>query len=162
MRFECVRKKRMRQHGVHWLLLASISFSAGAVAQDQLGRLLTSPEERLLIARRHGLVIEEPSEQQTVRFDGVVEGDDGKLCVWVNGSRYDAAAELERMGMVLVVREGASVRLAVLTTDGVLHYLMPGQVFDRSRNRILEPWELEKALLAEQETKGDEEAGRQP
>ncbi len=132
----------MRAEGLALLLLACL---ASAAMADPLGRLLTSPEERRLIAASLGGAGEEAGETQVVRFDGALEVELGRLAVWVNGRRFDRPEQLEGQGMVLVNREKEPLHLAVLGDDGLLHRLMPGQAFDRTTGRVLEAWQVEQA-----------------
>jgi len=134
------------------VLLLLLVMNSVAWASDQLGRLLTSPEERRLIAANLEGPAEEAREARLVRFDGVMEVEQGRLAVWVNGRRFDQPNQLERQGMVLVSRETEPLKLAVLGEDGVLHRLLPGQAFDRTSGRVLESWEVSKVEVAEQAT----------
>lgn len=144
--------------GCSLLLLLLVGWCQVPLAADGLGRLLTSPEERRLIAASLGNQVEE-TEVQLVRFEGVMEVEGGRLVVWVNGSRIDQPGQLEQRGMVLVARQAEPLHLAVLGDDGILHRLMPGQVFDRATNRILEPWEVEETPPGSEAAEKGEQAG---
>ena len=134
------------------VLLLLLALNSVAWASDRLGRLLTSPEERRLIAANLEGPAEEARESRLVRFDGVMEVEQGRLAVWVNGRRFDQLNQLERQGMVLVNRETEPLNLVVLGEDGVLHRLLPGQAFDRTAGRVLESWEVSKVEVAERKT----------
>ncbi len=138
------------------LLVVSLPIEAG----DSLGRLLTSPEERRLIAAARSGALEQ--EQNLVRFDGAVAVAGGGFVAWVDGIRIERHGELERRGLSLVLDRGPSPSLAVLGSDGRLHYLLPGQSFDRNGNRVLQPWETGDRQLAAQSARPPGEVPMEP
>lgn len=139
---------RLDQVAMAFLVMA---LTATAVAQELLGRLLTTPQERRLIADRHQLLetgadTKQPQER-IVRFDGVVKRDDGRLEIWVDGRLITETEQLHSLGVVQVL-QGEDPQLVILTVDGAVYRLCPGQAFDRQRKQVLESWQVSSVWLA--------------
>lgn len=133
------------------LLMAILCVSA--LAQDSLGRLLTTPQERQLIANRHPLLVQQTQtsrlRERLLRFDGVVRRDDGRLDVWIDGRLIVAPRQLRELGVMEVLHD-KNPQLVIRTGEGAVFALRPGQVFDRQQQRVLEPWQVTAELLAGQ------------
>ncbi|HHH13867.1 MAG TPA: hypothetical protein ENJ98_06480 [Thiolapillus brandeum] len=130
---------------------------------DGLGKLLTTPEERQLIAaRRHPAEApaEEPKGGELLRFEGVARDEEGTLDVWINGEALGGPSRLRQFGMSLVQGGDGVVRLVLLTPDHGFVRLAPGQAYDRATGRVLEPWEQEEPPVKEESR--EETAGPNP
>ena len=133
----------MKAWSARWLLLGlGLSGLLGVPRADEgLGRLLTSPEERRLIAAARGQGDPASGEEPArIHFEGALRGSDGRLMVWINGRPW-SPAELARSARLRLVLQEPPLRLAVLGDDGRPHLLRPGQSYDRQLGRVLEPWE---------------------
>ncbi len=142
--------------------LLVLLLSVSVTAQDSLGRLLTTPRERQLIANRHQLLMPvtdttQPQEQ-LLRFDGVVRRSDGRLDVWINDQLIIDPQQLHELG-VIDVSHAENPQLVVLSAAGVVYTLRAGQAFDRQQQRVLESWQVGAAVLAGQATVEDGAAG---
>lgn len=129
--------------------------SVSVAAQDSLGRLLTTPRERQLIANRHQLLVPQTEttqlQEQLLHFDGVVRRDDGRLDVWINGQLIVDLQQLHKLG-VIDVSDDENPQLVVLTAEGAVYKVLAGQAFDRQQQRVLESWQVTAAVLAGQTT----------
>jgi len=117
----------------------------GTAFPDGLGKLLTTPEERALIAARRHLAenpVKEEKRGELVRFTGVARDRAGTLEVWVNGVSLGEPERLRGMGMSLLQGKDGVPRLVLLTQDHGLVPLLPGQAYDRISGRVLEAWQL--------------------
>ena len=114
-------------------LLALLGVSAAAPAQEPLGRLFFTPEQRqALDARRRARLPDRPAApvaSPTTRLDGYVQRGNGKSTVFVNGEAVpESAPESPRIGPGRVtVNVGES---------GARTALRPGEVLDRGTGQV--------------------------
>lgn len=89
--------------GCRWLLLFMLGGWAGwTVADDGLGHLFTTPDERRL------LEAESPSGGAP-RLEGLVRRPDGEWVLWIDGRRLGVGEALEGGGRVVDVASGRVV-----------------------------------------------------
>jgi hypothetical protein len=114
------------------LALGIGGFAPPSLAQQQLGRLFFTDEQRAALdARRKARVPDTPSAapvvaSPTTRLDGFVTRSGGPTTVWVNG---EAAPES-------VVRSGGRSAAVRAGEGGARVELKPGQVLDRSSGEV--------------------------
>src|SRR5262245_48907784 len=114
-------------------LLVLLGASEAASAQDSLGRLFFTPEQRQsLDARRRARLPDRPSApvvSPTTRVDGYVQRGSGKSTVFVNGEALpETAPEAPRIGTGRVtVNVGES---------GARAGLRPGETLDRGTGAV--------------------------
>ena len=108
------------------MLAAGLLGAGGACAQESLGRLFHTPEQRRQLDQLRSLGAKRPGleARPTVRLDGVVRHPDGRVTTWVNGQPAEGgrAAPGQAPDEARVVTEtGKSVGLRVgeaLPADG--------------------------------------------
>jgi hypothetical protein len=119
------------------LLLAALSFNAAcALAEEPLGRLFLTPEQRTnLDARRKARVPDKPAAavvaSPTTRLDGFVARSDGRSTVWVNGETLSAGPQPDGPRVL----EGSSVSVPV-GESGVRARMKPGETLDRGTGEV--------------------------
>jgi hypothetical protein len=109
-----------------------------AAAQEPLGRLFFTPEQReALDARRKARVPDKPAAAAavaapTLRLDGFVKRSDGRSTVWVNGEAQSEAssADAPRIGS-----RGARVSVNVGDSPARVE-MKPGEVLDRGNGEV--------------------------
>ena len=121
-------------------LLAGVFLACAALpaaAQEQLGRLFFTPEQRsALDARRKARVPDKPTANvvvsPTMRLDGYVKRSSGRSTVWVNREALDEASpEAPRInpGRDAEVTVGVGESRARVT-------LKPGETLDRGNGEV--------------------------
>ena len=86
--------------GCRWLLLFALGGWFGwTVADDGLGRLFTTPDER------RAMEAESPSGG-LLRLEGLVLRPDGEWVLWIDGRRLGLGEALEGGGRVMSVANG--------------------------------------------------------
>lgn len=114
------------------------------VTADDLGLLLTTPEERLLIQqwRNHEetpVTIHPPApEQQTitlsgVHYNGMVINSRGKTSYWVNGRQVETPEEAEQLGVSFTpdLRQGLQINAVSDREEPV--FIQPGETHSRQQ-----------------------------
>jgi hypothetical protein len=119
-----------------FLLLMALSSSGAVFADEPLGRLFLTPEQRAnLDARRKARVPDKPAApavvSPTTRLDGFVARSDGRSTVWVNGEALPGGPQPDSPS----VAEGGSV-LVPVGEAGVRARLKPGEVLDRGTGEV--------------------------
>jgi hypothetical protein len=115
------------------LLFTLLALSEPSSAQESIGRLFFTPEQRqALDARRRSRLPDRPSApviSPTTRLDGYVQRENGKSTVWVNGEALpETAPESPRIGTGRVtVNVGES---------GARTGLRPGETLDRGTGEV--------------------------
>jgi hypothetical protein len=107
------------------LLLAAGATAAGA-ADEHLGRLFHTPEQRRQLDQQRTLGASRPGleERPTLRLDGVLRHPDGRLTTWINGRPAEAGRLAPGQGPEqahIVTGAGKSVAIRVgeaLPADG--------------------------------------------
>jgi hypothetical protein len=116
-------------------LLLAAAAAGPAAAQQPLGRLFFTPEQReALDARRKARVPDKPAAiaapSPTVRLDGFVKRSDGRSTVWVNGESHGESSGEAR------IRSGEP-RVSVSVGEGGSRVeLKPGEVLDRGNGEV--------------------------
>ena len=122
-----------------WPVLLACLLGPGAGAEDGLGRLFSTPQQRAqldALRRRgeapapRGAESDEGPAQTTLRLtvNGVVERERGPGVVWINGERV-SRGERTRQGIRGQGEEGGRVRL-ILPRDAGIVRLKAGQRID--------------------------------
>src|SRR5687768_2662375 len=121
------------------ILLASLLLAAHAApsaAQEQLGRLVFSAEQRAALdARRRARLPDPPSAtvaSPTTRLDGYVKRSGGKSTVWVSGQAIpEAAVHAPRIG------QSTAAPVSVPVGDSRARVgLKPGETLDRGSGAV--------------------------
>ena len=116
-------------------VVAAFLFTGSVQAQEPLGRLFFTAEQRAVLdaRRKAGLADQSMSTpgSSTTRLDGFVKRSDGKSTVWVNGQPIpEAAPEAPRIG-------AGETRVAVpLGESRSTVGLKPGETLDRGTGRV--------------------------
>ncbi len=121
------------------LLVAGLPAMAPVQADDDLGRLFTTPEQRARIeARRQGRApVETPvAVVDRLRVDGIMISSDGRRRVWING----AGVAPDAPGSEVSLFRDGRVRLE-LDAKGTRRDLRPGQVLDRITGEVHEGYQ---------------------
>ncbi|MBV8031279.1 MAG: hypothetical protein JO035_07205 [Betaproteobacteria bacterium] len=121
------------------MFVATFGAAAPAGAQEPLGRLFFTPEQRqALDARRKARLPDKPSGPAAatphVRLDGYVKRSDGRSTVWVNGESVPETVQADspRIGAA-----GRDSRVSVNAGDGGGRVeLKPGEVLDRGSGEV--------------------------
>ena len=116
-------------------LLALLLALPCAQAQEPLGRLFFTPEQRqALDARRKARLPDKPAAaaaaSPTMRLDGYVKRSAGRSTVWVNGEPTDDATRIP------ATSDG---RVGVQLDSGARVGLKPGETLDRGNNEVRDP-----------------------
>jgi hypothetical protein len=113
-------------------LAASIALPAPVVADDDLGRLFFTPQERRELDRRRANDLageDAPAVESLVTVNGRVTRSSGRTTTWINGVAHEDADRSGDPARVTVERGGTRVPVKV------------GQTLDRSRGAIQDPLE---------------------
>jgi len=130
------------------------------VTADDLGLLLTTPEERVLIQQWRNneetpVTIHTPTpEQQTitlsgVHYNGMVINSRGKTSYWVNGRQVETPEEAEQLGVSFApdLRQGLQINSATDQEEPV--FIQPGET--HSKQQLQPPVTLPFTLNTEAE-----------
>ena len=146
---------------LHWRqigwLLPALLVASTAVADDRIGRLFSTPDDRAkLDMLRSGLVKKmalsesdadrgesglQPAEP--VYFNGLVRRSDGRTTVWVNGQRLDQSGGTDELTLRSRVDRQNRVKLR-LNKERRTVQLKPGQAWDPAVKQIVERFRIEK------------------
>jgi hypothetical protein len=113
------------------ILTAALLFTGSVHAEEPLGRLFFTPEQRALLDARRKAGVPDPEvaapTSATTRLDGYVKRSHGKSTVWVNGQPIpEVAPDAPRIGP-------GEARVAVPVGQSRTHVgLKPGETLDRS------------------------------
>ncbi len=136
------------------LLLLSIS----AQAVDNLGQLLTTPQERVQIQQwrtqsrtddtsQTGIDPQADVTQSTIRFNGMLLRSDGRSSQWVNGQWIDNDNKAQILGItdkpdplqglgIIIEDENTPDKTQII-------YIKPGQIYDRTAGEVIEAYRQE-------------------
>lgn len=128
-----------------WILMALILATSVARAEDSLGRLFLTPQERQQMDILRDPNAKHPATDPgdalagaatvdpTTVLNGVVRRSHGPDVVWVNGVRAGTAS-----GQTMHLRRGPdnNNRVTLEDADGAVARLKPGQVWDASTGRV--------------------------
>jgi hypothetical protein len=112
-------------------LLALTGVAGPASAQDTLGRLFFSPQQRQDLDRRRQANIQESAvtANSSVTVNGQVSRSSGKTTVWINGVPQESARRPP---------DPAKVNLPGAEGEPSIN-LKIGQTFDRARGQVKDP-----------------------
>lgn len=147
-------KLHWRQIG--WLLPAVLAASA-VTANDQIGRLFSTPADRAKLDRlRSGQVYQkvlgETDESRSesdlhlaepVYLNGLVRRSDGRTTVWVNGQRLDQRGGNGELTLRSRVDRQNRVKLHLKKERRTVQ-LKPGQAWDPAVKQIIKRYRIEK------------------
>ena len=121
-------------------LALGFAWASHAAAEEPLGRLFFTPEQReALDARRRARIPDKPAatiiESPTTRLDGRVVRSGGKSTVWVNGTPIPEGSQPE--GMRVTPRRGdpAQAGLSIGEADREVE-LKVGETLDRGTGEV--------------------------
>jgi len=122
-------------------LIALLGAATSAGAQQSLGRLFFTPEQRAALdARRKARIPDKPAaavtaESPTARVDGHVVRSGGRSTVWVNGE--PAPEGVEQEGLRVRPRRGDPGQVSVTVGDSARSFdLRVGQKLDRGSGEV--------------------------
>ncbi len=141
---------------IGWLLLALLVAST-AVADDQIGRLFSTPDDRAkLDMLRSGLVkkmaLSEPDGEdgksglqpaEPLYFNGLVRHSDGRMTLWVNGQRLDKRGGTDELTLHSHADRQNRVKLR-LNKERRTIQLKPGQAWNPAVKQVVEHFRIEK------------------
>lgn len=119
-------------------LLCGLLAAGPAWAQQELGRLFFTPEQRAALdARRAARLPDKPAavaESPTTRVDGYVKRSSGKSTVWVDGEAMPDGLQIEGLR---VQRGNDPTRVTVTVgEDGRRVVLRIGETLDRATGEV--------------------------
>ena len=121
------------------ILLALLPVSAAK--SDNLGLLLTTPEERLAIQelRKHkkrSVTTHTPSDQEittlsNVRYNGITIDSHGKTNYWVNGRQIKTPRESEQLGLSFPSDIKQGLKIKPINSQEKPVFIQPGERYNR-------------------------------
>jgi hypothetical protein len=159
---------------IGWLLLALLVAST-AVADDQIGRLFSTPDDRAkLDTLRSGLVkkmvLSEPVGEggksglqpaEPLYFNGLVRRSDGRMTLWVNGQRLDQSGGSDELTLHRRADRQNRVKLRLKKERRTIQ-LKPGQAWDPAVKQVVDHFRIEKKRPEPQQTSDMMESSLEP
>ena len=131
----------MKRLALHISLIALLGAAADAGAQQSLGRLFFTPEQRAALdARRKARIPDKPAaavtaESPTTRVDGLVMRSSGRSTVWVNGE--PAPDGVEQEGLRVRPDRSDPGQVSVTVGDSARKFdLRVGEKLDRGSGEV--------------------------
>lgn len=124
----------------------TLAFASVTLADESLGRLFLTPDQRLALEARRAPdaadgstagneAPHQPTAARQVLLNGVVQRRDGTSVVWMNGQEIGP----DRQQAVQVRRgPGHQARVTLTAPDGNTIRLKPGQAWDPATGRVTE------------------------
>ena len=146
---------------LHWRqigwLLPALLMASTAVADDRIGRLFSTPDDRAkLDILRSGLVkkmvLSEPDGEggesglqpaEPLYFNGLIQRSDGRTILWVNGQRMDKRGGSDELTLHSRADRQNRVKLRLKKEQRTIQ-LKPGQAWDPTVKQVVEHFRIEK------------------
>jgi hypothetical protein len=122
---------------VAWRLLPVflvIGTTAAAAAEEPLGRLFFTPEQRAALKARGQAPDAPPTPIDTVRLDGVVSRSSGKSTVWINGRPQHENAAGNPIRTAVSAQRTSRAKITLDRSAPIS--LRAGETYDRRTSRV--------------------------